>query len=432
MVRLHPRVFTIAVAGASVFALCTVASSFAVRWVIDNVILPRFEEGEVAVGTVVGGIALLIGIGVLRAAGVVVRRTFAGITQWRVAQTLTDGVIDRLVRQPVPWHKRRPDGELVARAGVDSDAAVSVLAPVPFATSTVLMIVVAGAWMVATDVVLGVAAVAVFPILIVLNIVYQHRVDRHYNEAQDQLGALSAGVHESFEGVQLIKAYGAEARETERLSTIAGHIRDARISAVRLRGTFEATLEVIPSMVNIGLVVLGAHRVSSGHVTVGELSGFIYMFTLLVFPLRLIGFALSELPHSLAGWNRVRSVLDEPIEPDPGHAIGEAAPGNGLELDDVTFAFEDVEEATLSGVTLTVATGRVVAVVGPTGSGKTTLVEVIAGLLAPVSGSVRIFGERAIGVPGGVPVLGHRARQPPDRHPVRRRRAVGGARDGGR
>ena len=144
MVRLHPGVFAIAVAGASVFALCTVASSFAVRWVIDHVILPRFEEGEVAVATVVGGIALLIGIGVVRAAGVVVRRTFAGITQWRVAQTLADGVIDRLVRQPVPWHQRRADGELVARAGVDADAAVSVLAPIPFATSTVLMIVVAG------------------------------------------------------------------------------------------------------------------------------------------------------------------------------------------------------------------------------------------------------------------------------------------------
>jgi ABC-type multidrug transport system fused ATPase/permease subunit len=120
------------------------------------------------------------------------------------------------------------------------------------------------------------------------------------------------------------------------------------------------------------------------------------MFTLLVFPLRLIGFALSELPHSLAGWGRVRTVLDEQIEPDPGHSIGEAAPGNGLELDDVTFAFDGTDEATLSGISLTVPSGRVVAVVGPTGAGKTTLVEVIAGLLAPVSGKVRIAGERAL------------------------------------
>ena len=86
---------------------------------------------------------------------------------------------------------------------------------------------------------------------------------------------------------------------------------------MRLRGTFEALLDVLPSMTNVGLVVLGAFRVRSGDVTVGELSSFIYLFTLLVFPLRLIGYALSELPHSLAGWRRVREVLDEPIEPDP-------------------------------------------------------------------------------------------------------------------
>ena len=211
MVRLHPRVFAIAVAGASVFALCTVASSFAVRWVIDNVILPRFEEGEVAVGD-----------RDRRDRAPDRHRGRAGGRCGRQAHVRGDHAVagradahrrrDRSPRAPTrAVAQRRADGELVARAGVDADAAVSVLAPIPFATSTVLMIVVAGVWMIATDVVLGLVAVAVFPILIVLNVVYQHRVDRHYNEAQDQLGALSAGVHESFEGVQLIKAYGAEA-----------------------------------------------------------------------------------------------------------------------------------------------------------------------------------------------------------------------------
>ncbi len=140
----------------------------------------------------------------------------------------------------------------------------------------------------------------------VLNVVYQKRVDRHYDAAQQALGDFSGAVHESFEGVQLVKAYGAEERETERLSAMAGKIRDSRIRAVYLRGTFEALLEVIPSLTNIGIVVLGAMRVDSGELTIGELSGFIYMFTLLVFPLRLIGYALSELPHSSAGYRRVQ------------------------------------------------------------------------------------------------------------------------------
>ena len=249
------------------------------------------------------------------------------------------GVIDRLVRQPMSWHARRPDGDLVARAGVDTDAAVSILAPIPFATGTVLLIVVSAAWLLATDVVMGLVAVGVFPILIALNIVYQKRVDTYYNAAQNHLGDLSARVHESFDGVQLVKAYGAEQRETERLSEIAGRLRGERINAVRLRGTFEALLDVVPSLTNVGLVLLGASRVQSGDLTIGELSSFVYLFTLLVFPLRLIGYALSELPHSVAGWRRVRDVLDEPIEPDPLASVTAAEPGIGLQLVDLGYTF---------------------------------------------------------------------------------------------
>ena len=394
MVRLHLRPFTFAVAGAALFALCTVASSFAVKWVIDEVIVPRFDEGHVGAGTVATGVALIIGVGLVRAAGVVVRRTFAGITQWRVAETLSDSVVDRLVRQPVSWHQRRPDGDLVARAGVDTDASVSVLAPVPFATGVVLMIVVSAIWLLVTDAVLGALAVAMFPMLIGLNIVYQNRADRYFTEAQDHLGRLSAGVHESFEGVQLVKAYGAERRETERLAEMAGHLRNARVSAVRIRGTFEALLDVLPSLTNVALVLVGAYRVRSGDLSVGELSSFVYLFTLLVFPLRLIGYALSEMPHSLAGWSRVREVLDEPVEPDPRASIAPADRGQAVQLERVTFTFPGETRPALQDISMDVAPGRIVAIVGPTGSGKSTLVELIAGLVAPGAGRVRLAPGR--------------------------------------
>jgi ATP-binding cassette subfamily B protein len=324
MVRREPKTFAIAVGGAFVYALCTVASSIVIRWVIDHVIVPRFEDGDVAVSTVATGCALIIGVGVLRAIGVVVRRAFAGITQWRIAQGLGDDVVDQLVEQPVSWHQRQSDGQLVGRGGVDIDTTVGVMAPIPFATSVLLLIVVSAVWLLLTDIVLGAVAVSVFPVLMLLNVVYQKRVDRHYDAAQQALGDFSGSVHESFEGVQLVKAYGAETRETERLSTMAGRVRDSRIRAVYLRGTFESLLEIIPSITNIGIVILGAIRVDSGAVSIGELSGFIFMFTLLVFPLRLIGYALSELPHSSAGYRRVRATIEEPLDADPVRSIAAA------------------------------------------------------------------------------------------------------------
>ncbi len=405
MVSMHKGVFGVAVAGAAVYALCTVGSSVAVEWVIDHVFVPRFDEGRVATSAVVGGVTFVVVVGLVRAAGIVTRRTFAGMTNWRVASSLSRGVVDRLVTQPVSWHQKRPDGDLVGRAGVDTDGAIAVLSPIPFATGTVLMIVVSSVWLLLTDVVLGGVAVAVFPLLMITNIRYQRRVDRHFDAAQLELGRLSAGVHESFEGVQLVKAYGAEQRETDRLAEIAGRLRDARVRAVRLRGTFEALLDVLPSLVNVGLVVVGAYRVRSGAVTVGELSSFVYLFTLLVFPLRIIGFALSEMPHSLSGWERVREVLDEPIEPDPLASIDVAPAGIGLRLDDVTFRFhgavggrpDQAEAPALDHIDLVVPAGRIVAVVGPTGSGKSTLVELAAGLVGPDSGTVATSaGERAI------------------------------------
>lgn len=389
---LHPRPFAIGVAGAVVFALATVASSFAVQWSIDHVIVPRFDTGEMAAGTVVSAVALLVGVGIVRAVGIVVRRSFAGIAQWRIAGTLSRQVVHRFVHQPVGWHQRRADGDLVARGGVDVDAAIAVLAPIPFASGTVVMVVVSAVWMIASDIVLGLCAVALFPVLVGLNVVYQRKVDRFYTEAQDHLGTLSAAVHESFEGVQLVKAFGAEARETERLGVLAGRVRDARVEAVRLRATFEALLDVVPSLANTVLVVVGAIRVEDGAVTVGQLASFVYLFTLLVLPLRLIGYVLSEVPHSLAGWRRVREVLDEPLEPDPRDTIEPAAAGVAIELDGVTFAFADAgpdARPALADVSITVPAGRIIAVVGPTGSGKSTLVELMGGLIAPRSGTVR-------------------------------------------
>jgi ATP-binding cassette, subfamily B, bacterial len=388
MVSLHRGPFAVAVTGAAIFATCTVLSSVAVQWVTDHVIVPRFEEGEVAASTLVAGVVFIGAVGIFRAGAVVMRRVFAGITQFRVGATLSSSVVDRLVRQPISWHQRRPDGDLVGRAGVDTDTAIAVLAPIPYATGTVLMIVLSVVWLMVTDFVLGAVAIAVFPILLVTNVAYQRRVDRHFDAAQAELGRLSASVHESFEGVQLVKAYGAEQRETERLSEIAGRVRDSRVRAMRLRGTFDAVLDALPSLANVAIVVVGAYRVDSGDLTVGELTSVVYLFTLLVFPLRLLGFVLSAMPLSLSGWTRVREVLDEPVEPDPLDAVVTAPDGVGLRLDEVVFSFAGEFEPAVADVSLTVPRGRVVAVVGPTGAGKSTLVELAGGLIAPDRGSV--------------------------------------------
>ena len=386
----HRRLFLIAVTGAFIYAVATVASSIAIRWVVNEVIEPRFDEGSVATSTVIAGCLLVIAIGVVRSAGVVLRRAFAGMTQWRTGETLTSGVADRLVRQPVSWQRRQSDGQLLARGGVDVDTTVSALAPIPFATGTIVLLVVAGAWLLITDLVLGLAAVAIFPVLIVLNVVYQHKVERHFDDAQRAVGEFSGAVHESFEAVQLVKAYGAGRRETERLAEMSGRIRDARIRTVYLRGTFEALLEAVPSMTNVGLVMLGAVRIRSGDLNIGDLTGFVFLFALLVFPLRIIGYALSELPYSYAGYRRVKAVIEEPLDDDPTRTIVTTDGPWAIELRDVTFAYPGESTPVIDHTDIRIERGTVTALVGPTGSGKSTLIDLVAGLLAPTEGEVAL------------------------------------------
>jgi ABC-type multidrug transport system fused ATPase/permease subunit len=390
LLRFHPRVFAIAVGGASIYAVCTVASSFGVAYLVDQVILPRFETEKIDAGVYFIGAAIVIGIGLLRAFGVVVRRSYAGISNWRTVESISMLLVKKIMAQPVSWHKKKMTGDLVARVGVDSDAAAEVLGPLPFSTSVVLLVFLTGGWLIVVDVPLGLVAISVIPILLLLNVGYQRRIDKHYDTAQHELGALSSAVHESFDGVMVVKAFGAEDRETRRLSVISTRLKDARVRAVSARSTFEALLDGVPSLVNILLLVIGAMRVESGSMSVGELTSFIYLFTLLIFPLRIIGYVLSSVPHSASGYKRVREVLDEPLMNDPHAMILASSAGVGVRLEGITYRFSDDLPAALTDITLEISAGRTVVVVGATGSGKSTLLSVMAGLLQPDQGNVYI------------------------------------------
>ena len=399
LVSFHKGYFVVAVSGAAVFATATVASSYGVKLLIDDVILPAFSQEGISLATWGVASLIVILIGLVRAVGVVVRRSYAGKLQWATAQTIANRVLRHMMAQPAAWHRSRMTGDVAARAGVDTDAAVGILAPLPFSTSVAVLLVVAGSWLIATDVWLGLFATLVFPAMLLMNVFYQRKVDRFYRTAQDELGALSEAAHESFDGVLVVKAFGAEGRETERLAEISRRLRRARKQAVNLRSTFESLIDATPSLVNIAIIAFGALRIRSGDITIGDLSSFVYLFTLVTLPLRIVSYLFSELPHSLSGWDRVQEVLTEPLLPSPRRAIQPLpAYGHGdvvVEMRHI-FASHGVGDA-LSDVTLQVQRGSTLAVVGATGSGKTTLLHVVAGLVPIRSGSLAL-GTTKVGL----------------------------------
>ena len=390
LLKFHPKPFLFAVAGASVSAICTVASSFGLGYVVDQVIIPSYRTNVIERQAYVTACLIVIGIGLVRAVGVVIRRSFAGVSHWSTSESLSTQLIRHVMRQPTMWHQKHMTGDLVARIGVDSDTAASVLGPLPFSTSVVLLVGLTSVWLVIIDLPLGMLAVTVIPLLFALNLGYQRRIDRHYDSAQKALGDLSEAVHESFDGVMVVKAFGAEGREHVRLATISSKLKEARIRAVNARAIFEALVDGTPSLVNVSLIAYGAVRVRSGDLTIGELSSFIYLFTLLVFPLRIIGYLLSEIPHSSSGFKRVREILDEPLEEQPVVHTLSSDSRLAVKVTNAKFSYADATVPIFSNVNFSVPVGSIVAVVGETGSGKSTLLKLIAGLIGAQDGSVHV------------------------------------------
>jgi ABC-type multidrug transport system fused ATPase/permease subunit len=204
---------------------------------------------------------------------------------------------------------------------------------------------------------------------------------------------MSAVAHESFDGALVVKALQAEEAEGRRFADKAELLRDARIEAARVTANFEASLDALPALTTVALLVIGVWRIEQGAITAGTLVGLINLFALLIWPLRLIGYVLGDMPRAVAGYERVAEILAEPLPAAPPAAAAGLPHGPlDLEVDRLGYGYEAGAEV-LHEVSFRVPAGETVALVGPTGSGKSTLALLLARLLTPDRGRIRLGGH---------------------------------------
>lgn len=389
---MHPGPFTIAVTGAGTFAAATVASAVVLGKVTDRVIVPAFEDPDsVPRGTLLWGVAIVLGVSILRAAAIVIRRYFAGLTAARVQRSLRTRVIDSYRRLPLAYHRSQSAGELLAHAEADVEAATDILHPLPFSTAAILLIVFATGALIITDPFLALIGLLVMPVMTVLNRFFGVKVEPPASAAQKAMGRVSAVAHESFDGALVVKTLGREADEVARLEAAAEELRGHRVLFGHLRAGFEPAFEGIPTLGIIVLLAVGAWRVSTGDVTIGVLVQFVSLFQLIAFPMRLIGWVLSDMPRAVVGRERLQEVFNEKSSL-PEVVDGTALPDGplGVRATGVSFAYNGHE--VLTDIGFDVAPNESVALVGSTGSGKSTLAELLVRLSDPLTGAIEIGG----------------------------------------
>ena len=409
-VRHEPRIFAFAVGGSAVYGVMTVAAAWVLGRVTDRVITPAFRSGHVSTAALAGAGAAILGVAVLKAIGIVGRRVGAGIMQYRLQARYRRDVTKQYLRLPLSWHQRHPTGQLLSNANADVEALWFPIAPMPMAVGVVVMLVVAGVALVLTDPVLSLVGFTIFPLIFVVNVVYQRRLSPLATRAQQLRAEVSGVAHESFDGALVVKTLGREADEADRFRTAADELRDAQIRVGRVRGVFDPALEALPNLGVLAVLLVGSVRIQHGQMGAGDLVQVAYLFTLLAFPVRAIGWVLGELPRSVVGWDRVSRVLEARGGLSYGaiELVDVEAPAS-LDVQGVDYAYE-AGSPVLHGVTFTVDAGRTIAVVGPTGSGKSTLTTLLVRLVDPASGEVVLDGVdlRAVargGVAGAAAVV---------------------------
>jgi ATP-binding cassette, subfamily B, bacterial len=389
-IKLHPKPFIVSLAGAMVFAVSSILLTDALASATNNVLRPAFE-GSVSARAVWLSVLALMAFGCGRALGIMVRRYYSGVAGERVMATLRRNVSDRYRELQLQYHRETPTGELLAHMEADVKAAVDVFWPVPFAVGVIALVVLAMVQMLRVDPWLALVGALLFPALAVMNHNFAKHMEEPARMAQEDIGVVSAVAHESIDGALVVKTLGREQLETDKLEEAARTLRNDRVRGGYVRATFEAALDAMPTLATVLLIAVGAWRIHQGAINVGDLVGFVALFGLLSWPMRFIGWILAELPRAVVGWDRLQTVFAEQVTVVPPPTPTPIPEGPlGLSVRDVRLIYDG--QAVLDGVSFDVEPGESVAIVGPTGVGKSTLAQLLVRLADPVEGIVRVDG----------------------------------------
>jgi ABC-type multidrug transport system fused ATPase/permease subunit len=405
-IRAEPWVFTLSLVGSVLFGLVTVLSARAVGWVTDEVIQPAFATGATTAAALAGAAGLLVGLGVLRALSILLRRLFAGIMQYRLQARDRRRVSRQYLRLPLSWHHRHPTGELLSNASSDVEATWAPVAPMPMAFGVLVTLVFALVSMLLADPLLAAVGMFVFPLVMVVNVVYQRRMAPLAAQAQALRAEVATIAHESFDGALVVKSLGREAEETARFGDAADRLRAVNTKAGRLRGTFDPLIEALPTLGVLAVLLLGTRQVAAGVQEPGTVVEVAYLLTVVSFPVRAIGWLLGEMPRSVVGARRVERVLAATGAMPSGQDVLSGDGPLAARAEALGYSYQPGFPV-LTDVDLDVSPGRVLAVVGATGGGKSTLVSLLVRLVDPEHGRIRLDGVDARDLAAGqVPAAG--------------------------
>jgi ATP-binding cassette subfamily B protein len=336
-----------------------------------------------------------------------------------VEYDLREQLYGQLQRLELGFFDHQQTGQLMSRATVDLQAVRFFLGyGLVFILQSILTIALAGVVMIAINPALGLIALVPVPFVVVISYRYGRRARPAIQETQQRIAELTADAEENISGVRVVKSFARETHQLTRFRDTVGRVFSQAMVATRLEATYNPVIGFLPQLGLAAVLLLGGRSVIHAHLSLGQFTEFYLYVNMLITPMRSLGVTLNLAQRATASGARIFQLLDRaPHLIDPPGAPP-LPPGNGhVQLRDVTLRYEDPHDklgasalaetehqtpqsgrAVLRDIDLDVPAGRTVALVGPTGAGKTSLVALISRLYDPVSGAVLLDGADVRGV----------------------------------
>lgn len=335
--------------------------------------------------------AILVGLNLLNGIFTFFKGRLSAVASENIALTLREQLYSHLQRLPFSYHVRATTGDLIQRCTSDVETIRRFLSvQIMEVVNTLLLVTLSLIILLGKNVSITLYSMVLVPALFLFAMWFFRKVHKGFRVMDEAEGKMSAVLQENLSGVRVVRAFGQQQREVEKFDAASSDFRKKAKHLNDLLAVYWGggdALSMLQSMVTLLICVIYASR---GEITVGTLIIFTTYVGQLLFPIRQLGRTLSDAGKSLVSMERIQEILSAPAEPEEPNALKPDLHGD-IVFDHVTFAY-DQDAPVLKDVTFTIPAGKTVAVLGGTGSGKSTLMYLLQRLYEPTSGTISIGG----------------------------------------
>ncbi len=334
----------------------------------------------------------VVAMAAVQGAAAAFRRYFAMSTSYRVETDLRGKLYNRVNRLSFDYYDRTATGQLMSRGSTDLHEIQLLVVLIPINTAFLMMGIGAFFLLVRVHVGLAVLAIGVYPIVTAITVRFFNKLFPATARVQQELGDLTNVVEENIAGARLVRSFGREQHEIERLGTVADQIYDDSMEVARLRTAYAPLFFLLPALGQLAILGYGGWLVTEGRVSIGEFVAFFQFLNMLVWPVQGLGEMVANAQRAATSAARLWNVLrEEATVREAPHAQSLPAGAGEVEFDDVWFSYEP-NRPVLRELSMRVPAGTAIALVGPTGCGKSTVAQLLPRFYDVEAGTIKIDG----------------------------------------